>query len=86
MDFLLKDENIVVEVKKTRKGLGAKEVGDQLLIDLSRYSEYKDCKTLICFIYDPDGLIKNPRGIESDLNKKSTGSLKISTYIRPTGL
>ena len=28
MDFLLKQEKIVIEVKKTRKGLGAKEVGE----------------------------------------------------------
>jgi REase_DpnII-MboI len=30
MDFLLKKEKIVVEVKKTRQGLDAREVGEQL--------------------------------------------------------
>lgn len=33
VDFLLKPEEIVIEVKKTRSGLGAKEVGDQLILD-----------------------------------------------------
>ena len=37
IDFLLKQEKIVVEIKKTRKGLGAKEVGEQLIIDIKKY-------------------------------------------------
>ena len=72
MDFLLKKERIVIEAKKTRKNLGAKEVGDQLLIDIARYAKSPDCDTLICFVYDPDGLISNPRGLESDLAKQSS--------------
>ncbi len=85
MDFLLKNEKIVIETKKTRSGLGAKEVGDQLLIDIAKYSEHKDCTSLICFIYDPEGRINNPRGIENDLNKRTTSSFTVNTYIRPTG-
>jgi hypothetical protein len=34
MDFLLRNEFIVIEIKKSRKGLGQKELGDQLLIDI----------------------------------------------------
>jgi len=85
MDFLLKQEQIVVEVKKTRNGLGAKEVGDQLLIDIQRYKTHPDCKTLFCFVYDPDGRISNPRGIENDLNKTYNG-LPVKVLITPTGL
>jgi len=68
MDFLLKREQLVIEVKKTRDGLGAKEVGDQLIIDIERYAEHRDCSRLLCFVYDPEGLIGNPRGLESDLS------------------
>ena len=59
MDFLLKKEKIVVEVKMTRRGLADKEVGDQLIVDIERYKKHPDCNTLICFIYDPDGRIMN---------------------------
>lgn len=52
-DFLLKDEQIFIEVKKTRKGLTQKEVGEQLIIDIARYQSHPYCKTLICFVYDP---------------------------------
>ena len=39
MDFLLKKEKIVVEVKMTRKGLADKEVGDQLIVDIRPYND-----------------------------------------------
>jgi predicted house-cleaning noncanonical NTP pyrophosphatase (MazG superfamily) len=68
VDFLLKQEQIVIEVKKTRDRLKGKEIGDQLIIDIGRYQSHPDCKSLICFIYDPDGHIANPRGFENDLN------------------
>lgn len=69
-DFLLKNEKIVIEIKKTRKGLSAKELGDQLIIDINRYKTHPDCDTLVCFVYDPEERVLNPVGIESDLTSK----------------
>jgi hypothetical protein len=80
--FLLKDEQIIIEIKKTRKGLGAREVGEQLIIDTQKYQVHPDCKTLICFVYDPEGKIANPRGIEKDLSKDFNG-LPVSVFITP---
>ena len=40
MDFLLKDYKIVIEVKMTRKGIGAKEIGTQLIDDIARYRQH----------------------------------------------
>jgi hypothetical protein len=80
--FLLKDEQIIIEIKKTRKGLGAREVGEQLIIDTQKYQVHPDCKTLICFVYDPERRIANPRGIERDLNKDFNG-LPVSVFITP---
>ena len=85
MDFLLKQEKIVIEAKKTRKGLGAKEVGEQLLIDIQKYKEHPYCSLLVCFVYDPEGRIGNPRGIENDLNKSYDG-LPVKVLITPTGV
>ncbi|AFV25348.1 hypothetical protein Mpsy_3149 [Methanolobus psychrophilus R15] len=83
MDFLLKSEQIIIEVKKTRSKLGDKEIGEQLLIDIGKYSIHPDCKTLICFVYDPEAKIRNPMGLEKDLNEKSTEELRVITKIEP---
>ena len=82
VDFLLKQEEIVIEIKKTRKGLDAKELGEELLIDIQRYQIHPSCKTLVCFVYDPEGRIVNPRGIENDLNREISGFL-VRVHIAP---
>lgn len=84
VDFLLKKESIIVEVKKTRQKLGSREVGDELLIDIGRYQAHPDCKTLLCFVYDPDGRIANPRGLETDLSKR-INDMEVKVLVRPTG-
>lgn len=73
MDFLLKQHKIVIEVKMTRKGLADKEVGDQLILDIERYRSHPHCKTLICFVYDPEGRIVNPGGLQADLSGNRKG-------------
>ncbi len=81
VDFLLKQEKIVIEVKKTRKTLKDKELGEQLIIDIAKYKAHPDCKTLICFVYDPEGRILNPEGIIKDLENDNKEFVKI--YINP---
>jgi hypothetical protein len=73
VDFLLKEEQIVIEVKKTRRSMKTKELGEQLIIDRARYEAHPDCKTLVCFVYDPEGLVGNPVGMVRDLEKASRG-------------
>lgn len=80
MDFLLQPENIVIEIKKTRASLKAKEVSDELIIDKERYRTHPKCKTLIAFVYDPDGYIENPRGIENDLGENE-GKMMVKVII-----
>jgi len=82
MDFLLKQEAIVVEAKMTRAGLGAKEVSSQLIEDIERYKVHPGCKALVCFVYDPAGFIANPRGIESDLSRDDN-PFPVRVLIRP---
>lgn len=82
MDFLLKEEKTVIEVKKTRKGLSDKELGKQLIEDKEKYKSHPDCNTLICFTYDPEGRIVNPKGIQNDLNKKED-QFEILIVIKP---
>ena len=85
MDFLLKLEQIVIEAKKTRSGLGARELGEQLMVDIQKYKQHPDCRTLVCFVYDPEGRIANPRGIENDLSGDKDG-LAVRVIIAPKGL
>lgn len=83
MDFLLKDHAVAVEAKMTRKGLAAKEVSEELIIDAAKYRQHPDCKTLICLVYDPSGVVKNPRGIERDLAQLSGNGLDVVCVITP---
>lgn len=81
VDFLLKDEKIVIEVKKTRNTMKDKDLGDQLIIDITKYKSHPDCQKLICFVYDPEGRIVNPDGIINDLEGGNKDFVKI--YINP---
>jgi hypothetical protein len=67
-DFLLWKEGVVVEAKMARKTLRQREITDQLIIDKARYSSDPRCKTIVCFIYDPEGWCKNPAALETDLS------------------
>lgn len=82
MDFLLKNEEIVIETKKTRNNLKDKEIGEQLIIDIARYRIHPNCKKLICFVYDPEGRIANPIGITNDLENNDKDFLKLYIYPR----
>lgn len=82
MDFLLRRERIVIEAKHTRDGLGSKELGDELAIDIVKYRSHQNCGTLFCFVYDTDGRVKNPRGLEDDLSHDRHG-LTTLVRIRP---
>ena len=62
--------------------LKSKHLGEQLIIDIAKYKSHPDCKTLYCFVYDPEGYINNPRGIENDLNDDSK-EMKVKVKIIP---
>jgi hypothetical protein len=81
MDFLLHTEAIVIEAKMTRKNLADREVTDQLAVDIARYREHPRCKTLVCFVYDPDGYIRNPAAVAGDLEKHE--DMHVRVFIRP---
>ena len=81
MDFLLKKEQVVIEVKKTRDRLGDKEVGEQLIIDIAKYKGHPNCRTLVCFVYDPDQHISNPAGLKHDLSALAAEGLSVVVHI-----
>jgi len=80
MDFLLPEPKIVIETKMSREGMTAKTLSDELIVDIARYAKHRDCKTLVCFVYDPGGRIKNPAGVKGDLEKMS-GQIQVRVFI-----
>ena len=81
VDFLLKNEKVVIEVKKTRSNLRDKKLGEELTIDIASYKVHQDCQKLYCFIYDPDKFISNKNGLIADLEKQSTDDFEVVVII-----
>ena len=70
VDFLLPQEEIVIEVKHTGSRLTQRDVAEQLIIDERYYRRMESCKRLVCLVYDPDLRCKNPVALETDLSKQ----------------
>jgi hypothetical protein len=82
VDFLLPEINTIIEIKKTRQYTATKTLGEQLIIDIAKYKKHPQCKRLICFVYDPEGRVANPRGLEADLSNCET-EIDVQTIIVP---
>lgn len=50
-----------------------KDLGDQLVIDIANYKTHASVRILVCLVFDPDGHIINPAGIETDLTGVGDG-------------
>lgn len=82
MDFFLREVGTIIEVKKTRPSLSVKDLGEQLIVDIAKYRSRPDCKRLLCFVYDPEHKVPNPRGIENDLCSHES-DFSVEVWIRP---
>jgi hypothetical protein len=71
MDFLLPEIEAVVEIKMMRPNLSTRQLGEELIVDKARYKSHPRCRTLFCVVYDPEGRVANPRGVEADLSEDS---------------
>lgn len=71
MDFFLKGESVVVETKYVRADHNDRKISDELLIDKARYAAHDGCKTLVCFVYDPERRLRNPVAIQNDLQSEN---------------
>lgn len=69
MDFLLPAYGIALELKHARESLSNKALGDQLIVDVSHYRTHGSVRSLVCLVFDEEGYVDNPRGIERDLSK-----------------
>jgi hypothetical protein len=78
MDFLLAESKAVIEIKMMRPSLSTRQLGEQLIVDIAKYKSHPACHTLFCIVYDPEGRISNPRGVENDL---SAHDQKLVTHV-----
>jgi hypothetical protein len=68
VDFLLETNKIGIEVKLASESMNKKRILKDLAKDKEQYRNSSKIETLLCFIYDPDYIIKNPAELESDLS------------------
>lgn len=80
--YLLDWERTAVVVKQTRPGLSTKDLAEQVKVDADHYSRRPNGSMLLCFIYDPDGRIGNPRGLEADL-AMAGGAYAVEVIVAP---
>ncbi|MBA5864406.1 MAG: hypothetical protein GDA65_17115 [Nitrospira sp. CR1.1] len=80
--YLLDWEKTVVVVKQTRSGLTTKDLAEQIAADTAHYSARPNGAALVCFVYDPDGRVGNPRGLEADLSSAG-GTYSIEVIVAP---
>jgi hypothetical protein len=80
--FVAPRDRIIIEVKKTRQGLGAREIAGQLEHDALYYWTHPDCQTLFCFVYDPEARVGDPYGMEKSLTREVDGQ-RVEVFISP---
>jgi hypothetical protein len=68
IDFVLPEYGLAIELKHSRTTLTHKELGQELIIDIASYTIHPSVRHLVCIVFDSDGHIQNPRGVERDLS------------------
>jgi hypothetical protein len=86
IDLTSKELYTVIELKCIREEAHAKNIGDELKIDIQSYPFHPYCRTIIFYIYDPQGKIKDPRMLIRDLSGKHTikgRDIEVKLFIKP---
>jgi len=66
IDYVISDIQTAAELKRARP---KQAIADELTLDIARYAKNPDVRKLVCFVYDPDGLLRRDAAqIEIDLS------------------
>src|SRR5438874_2068835 len=68
-DFRLQPEGITLTIKRAPSRDCEKQLGEQLQEDVAHYEKGGGCKTLVAFIHDPEGYLREPAQLESMWSK-----------------
>ena len=82
LSFVVPSSGLVVQTRMARPGAGAGALEAELSDDIAHCQRRPEYRTLVCYAYDPDGEIVNPRGIERDLEDRVVPPL-VRVLIRP---
>jgi hypothetical protein len=80
VDFVLPEFDLAVELKHSRPSMTAKSLGEELVVDVARYGQRPDVRHLVCLVFDHDGRLDNPRGLERDLAHNS-GTVEVAVTV-----
>ncbi|MDR7922546.1 MULTISPECIES: hypothetical protein [unclassified Thermosynechococcus] len=81
IDFMLVDEKVAIEVKVVSAQGGRNRLFKELAIDLEAYRHSEmSFRKLICFVYDPNNQLPNPRGFENHL-RGDRGGFEVITIV-----
>jgi hypothetical protein len=69
IDLLIEEEKIGIETKFASPDNSVRKIRNQLAEDKEHYKSDSGCNTLLCFIYDPGGVLTNPAEMEKDLSE-----------------
>lgn len=81
-DLVVSQEGIVISVRRTRPGAGSKLIAEHIAADARHYMAEPSCKTLFCFVYDPEGRIGNPQNLEREQTQNLMGT-QIEVIVEP---
>ncbi len=81
MDFFLPAHELVIETKCVRDRNHAKNVGDELALDIGHYQVHPGAKKLWCVVYDPEHHITNPEGLKDLEGTHSKGEKQIAVSV-----
>ena len=85
VDIVIPSANILVEVKHIRDRTHAREVGDELRIDIESYHAHQHCKWLIAFVHDPGEYIVDREALMRDLSghrRKGDSEFEVEVLVR----
>lgn len=68
VDFLLETHSIGIEVKLASESMSKKRILKDFAKDKEQYRNSSKIQALLCFVYDPDHIVKNAVEFESDLS------------------
>ncbi|GAA4347908.1 PD-(D/E)XK nuclease domain-containing protein [Angustibacter luteus] len=72
IDFILPDYALALELKYARSSMTSASLGEELIVDRDRYQSRQEIQHLICLVFDHDGQLDNPRGLERDLSREAS--------------
>ena len=74
IDFVLPQSHVAVEIKKSRGSMTSRDLANELIIDRDRYAVDDRISHLVCLVFDLEGRLINPRGLEVDLSRDASVS------------